>query len=333
MDFNNLLLSTLLFPGRYDTRTVHRAKVRVYLNYFLAFSQFFLGIKLFIIILMPWESEVLFYLIEFYLTNSSVQKVFFVAVANVHLHIGYVYLFFNWLCADPNRLHALDMFFIPDVGELCKHYDLELGPTKKFVRRANLYRQFMLVNLAGLLTMFCVFTLRCCLVSYWTIPIDHFLFIACPMTVLTLIGYVFLGFSFLTVYLLALLTMEFLELRSSNVANQIRRRFRRTTKYSSKFNMIVLWKDRKATMKLLESVNDIVRQFEQANHIFDHTISPTVANSLFGMLIFPVFFFLNIDIYLKIIIATLYVFVLTTCFIISIFNDTYLSKVSSSKLQ
>ena len=329
MDFNNLLLSALLLPGRYDTRTVHRNQVRVFMNYFLSFLQFFLGLKLFIIILVPWESKILFYLIEFYLINSSVQKVFFVAVANVHLHIGFLYLYWNYLAYDPKRMQCLNMFFIPDTVEFSRRYDLEMETARKFVKRAYIYKILVLVNLSGLLTVFCIFTLRCLVVSYWTIPIDHFLFIACPMAVLTLLGYISLGHSFLTTYLLALLTMEFLVLRASNVADKIRKRFRRIAKYRTKFKQVVLLKNKKDTMNILTPVNDIVKEFSSANNIFDHAISPTIANSLFGMLIYPVFLFLNLDIFLKVIIVILYVFVLTTCIIISVFNDSFISKVNS----
>ena len=174
---------------------------------------------------------------------------------------------------------------------------------------------------------FYLFILRCLVVSYLTISFDYFLYLACPLGLVTAFSFHLLGASFLRTYLLALLTIEFLILRAETVSRQIRATFRRDAKYEPKFSRWVLLKQKKSTMKILQTVNDIVKQFNSTNHIFDKAISLTVANSLLGMLIYPVFIFLDFQVYFKVIIIILYVFVLATCFIISIFNDSFISKV------
>lgn len=142
MDFNGMLLSSLLLYGRYDTKTVHRNEKRVYANYFLAFLQLALSLKMIIIILVPWNDEqpILYYLVEFYIINSGTQKALYVAIAGVHFHIFLLYLYYGHLCSDPARLYYLRFLFMPNIAELCSQYDLRLKSVRKFVRRVNTYK-------------------------------------------------------------------------------------------------------------------------------------------------------------------------------------------------
>ena len=142
MDFNRMLLSSLLLYGRYDTKTVHRNEKRVFMNYFMAFLQLALSLKMVIIMLMPWDDEqpILFYLVEFFIVNSGTQKVLYVAVAGVHFHIFLIYRYYGHLCSDPARLYHLRFLFMPNIGELCWNYDLSLKSVRKFVGRVNTYK-------------------------------------------------------------------------------------------------------------------------------------------------------------------------------------------------
>lgn len=57
MDFNGFLLSAMLIRGRFDAKTIHERKFRVYMNHVLAFIQFFCGIKMLVVLVLPWNLE------------------------------------------------------------------------------------------------------------------------------------------------------------------------------------------------------------------------------------------------------------------------------------
>ena len=352
MDFNGMLLSSLLLYGRYDTKTVHRDERRVYMNYFLAFLQLACSLKMLVIMLIPWdvlddERPILFYLIEFYVINSGVQKAFYVAISGVHFHIFILYLFWGHLCSDPARMQPLNFLFMPNIGRLCRQYDLTLRSTSKFVRRARIYKRIMYVICAGAMSIFYALTIRCLYESYWRLPFAHFLFIACPSAALTLFGYLWLPYSFLSTYLLALITMEFLVLRASNLSERIRQKFRRPVHFCIERDTVILHKKRKQMMKILHTLGDIVKQFKATNHIFDHLVSLTFVSCLVGALIYPIFVFLDIPgrcrfgfcfsasiilfssfaENLKAMMIILYLIALgNNCFVISVFNDSFVSK-------
>lgn len=148
----------------------------------------------------------------------------------------------------------------------------------------------------GAMSIFYALTIRCLIESYWRIPFQHFLFIACPSAALTLLGYIFLPSSFLINYLLALITMDFLVLRATNLSEQIVQKFHHPARYRGvERDTIIQMKQRKQIKKILETVADIVKQFKATNKIFDRLVSLSFTSCLFGALIYPSFIFLNIS--------------------------------------
>ena len=138
MDFNDFLRPSFLLQGRYDTKTVQRSQTRLYLSYLCAFVEFFCGLKMIVIILVPWDKvEIALYLVELYIVNNSLQKFFYVCVVFLHLHCGFNYLYWTRLCSNPSMLRCLNMFFLPDFDELCRHYDLEPRSARKFVAKSS----------------------------------------------------------------------------------------------------------------------------------------------------------------------------------------------------
>lgn len=335
MDFNNMLLSSLLLYGRYDTKRVHRSEWRVYMNYTVAIVQLVTSAKLLPIILSREKEDqksILFYLIDFYIINSSVQFAFYLGCMGVHFGIFLLYLEWGRLSSDPRRMHHLRMFFMPNLRQLCKEFDLDIRPARRFVRRANLSRRIMFVVVIGTTLILFGLTIRCIIESYWRLPFEHFLFIACPFAAITLFGYIFLAYAFLGTYLLALLTMDFLVLRATSLSEKITKKFYRIPiRYAGKErDTVVLLKERKQLMRILRTLNDIVKQFKMTNDIFDPMISATFVSCLLGALIYPMFTLLDMSVFLKVTLMILYLVALgNNCFVISIFNDSFITKVSS----
>ena len=176
------------------------------------------------------------------------------------MHIFIIYRYWANLSSDPKRMHYLNMFFFTDLKELCRYYDLKPELVTPFLRKAKIYKTIMYVLLFGFTTTFYALTIRCLVVSYMTISIEYFLLLACPMALIDLFGYIWLGFSFLVNLLLAVLTMEFLILRATNVSNQLMNRFGQSVKPTLRDQLVPL-KQRKDTLKILRTVNDIVKQF------------------------------------------------------------------------
>lgn len=225
-------------------------------------------------------------------------------------------------------LRCVDMFFTPDFDELCRRYNLEPISAKRFVRKSKIYRHVMSVLIWGFEISFFLLILRCMIVSYATIPFDYFLYMACPLGLITFISFYLLGESFLRTQLMLLLTMDFLVLRAENVAVQIRRTFRGYRPHEQNISKWVLLKRKKSTLKVLKTVNGIVTQFKESNQIFDNLISGSMVSTLLGGLIFPAFVFVDIPFYHKLIVIVIYTLAVTNnCFVTSIFNDAFISKV------
>lgn len=158
MDFNDHLLQAMLPYGRYDTRTVHKVKKHVYWNYFCVFASFFCGFKCLLIELMPWDQvEVAYYLIELYIVNHPLQRFLFQCVMDIHFSVGFIYIYWGHLNNNPRKLRCLDMFFIPDLHELCRRYGLKRKAAERFVWKANLYKQLMYIIIVGGTIIFLIY--------------------------------------------------------------------------------------------------------------------------------------------------------------------------------
>ena len=324
MDFNDLLLSAMLIRGRFDTKTIHESKFRVYMNHVLAFIQLFCAIKMSIVLVMPWNEEapLLFYLVEFFVFPNAVQLVLFVAVAGIHLHIAYIYWKWGQLSADANRLHYLKMLFMSDIGRLCSYYDLPLNKTGKLLQRIKVYKIMAIVFIIGFELCFALLVGRCLYFSYMTLPISHFVSITLPMGAITLFSYHWLANGFLISKFLALVTIEFLGLRINTIGELIEQKYPR--RVSGKQH-----RRKKDSLKVQRGLNDIVKQYYEANQIFDSLISPTFVNCLMGALVYPSFIFFSIPYIFKVFIIVLYLGVLIiNCAIIVIFNEGFMRNAS-----
>ena len=335
MDFNGHLLAAMLTRGRFDTTTVHESQFRIYANHVLAFIQFFCSIKMLVMLILPWDKDApaLFYTIDFYFFPGPVQKSMFTAVCGIHMHIAYIYWKWNHLSADPRRLHYLKMFFMPDIGQLCRNYSLPLNMTKKFLRKVKILERLTLVFFIGFELCFLLLVGRCLYFSYLTIPTSHFYFVAVPMFIITQFGYYWLASGFLVSNLLALSTISFLELRMSVICHRLRRKFGpQVTEYAyEQSDQIVLLKNKRDLIAIMQTINDIVNMYKETNQIFDRLISPTYVNCLMGALIYPSFLFLDIPYMFKWFVVALYILTIgVNCFIITIFNEGFIRHVSLS---
>ena len=271
MDFNGFLLSAMLIRGRFDTETIHENRFRVYMNQILAFIQLFCAFKMLIVLLTPWNEEapILFYLVEFFIYRGEIQTTQYVSVFGIHLNIAYIYWEWGQLSTEPKRLHYLKMLFMDDVKQLCQYYGLPLKETRKFVQRFNIFGNIMIFFVIGFEVCFLMVVGRCLYFAMYTLPPSHFYSISIPMGAITLFGYHWLANGFLMNYLVALVTISFLGLRINTISDRIKRKFGRIVQYRD--DRIVLLKGKKEAFKMMETINDIVKQFNETNLIFDRS--------------------------------------------------------------
>ena len=329
MDFNGFLLSAMMIRGRFDAKTIHERKFRVYMNHVLGFIQFFCGIKMLIVLVLPWNDEapLLFYLVEFFVFPCLVQRALFAAVAGIHLHIAYIYWIWNQLSADAKHMHYLKMLFMPNLRRLCRYYGLPTKKTKKFLQRIQIYKSVMILIIVGFEFCFYMLVGRCLYFSYFTIPTYHFVSIALPMGIITLFGYHWLANGFLVGLLLAFVTISFLGLRMNTISDRIRLKLDQPV--NGRQHRLLLLKDQKDMLEIMQTINDIVKQYKETNRIFEHLISPTYANCLLGALVYPAFLFFNIPYFFKVLIIVLYVGAVgVNCLLITIFNEGFIRNAS-----
>lgn len=258
------LLQSMMPYGHYDTHTGQRVKSRVLLNYFCAFASFFCGVKGLIIILTPWDQiEMVFYLIELYIVNHELQRIFFQCLTNIHFTLGFVYLYYGYLNANPRRMRCLNMFFMPDLNELCRQYGLKRKRAQKFVWKANIYKQLMYLMIYSFSVVFALFLIRCLYIGYFKVDFWLFLALSLSMAAITYFSFYTLVVATLSAYLLALLTMDFLILRLSTISHDIMRQFKTDHFLVSKgSDKVVLWKGRSDIMGILRRINEVVCQFK-----------------------------------------------------------------------
>ena len=303
MDFNQVLLSAMLIRGRFDGTTIHESKFRVYMSYFLVILQLFCGLKMLVVVVMPWDDEapLLFYLIDFYIFPGGVQRILHAAVACIHVHIAYIYWKWVQVSADKKQMHHLQMLFMPDFKKLLKHYHLPRKETRKFLQRVNVYKKMTSVFAVVFELFFALLVGRCLYSGYITIPISHFVFISIPMGIITLFSYHWLANGFLVSNQLALVTISFLELRINTLSDRIKSQFRMNVGRPYRQIKLLDKQDKSKLLDIISTMNDIVEQYKEVNMIFNRLISPTFVCCLAGALIYPSFLFLDFSYFFKLI--------------------------------
>ena len=331
MDFNYLLLSGLLIRGRFDGIKINESKFRVYMSYVLVILQIFCGLKMLVVVLMPWDDKapILFYLVELYIFPGAVQNVLFVGVAGIHLHLAFIYWKWGQLSADAKRMHYLKMLFMPNINGLCRYYKLPLDKTTNFVQRVEFYEKMTFFFIVVFELFFFLLLGRCLYSGYLTLPASHFFSISVPMAIITFFCYHWLTYGFLVSYLLALVAISFLDLRFNTVSKRICLKFRKNVGRSRNMIKPLTKEDEKKLNDIVSTIEDIVKQFKDVNLIFDRMISPTFVNCLVAAFIYPSFLFLDFSFFFKVISIILYAFTIgVNCLIIVIFNEGFIRSVS-----
>ena len=105
--------------------------------------------------------------------------------------------------------------------------------------------------------------IRCLAVSYTSISLVYFLLIACPMALIEMFAYFWLISSFLVTLLMAVLTLEFLILRATDVANKLLKMFKnnQVVRYNQERNRWLMMTLPNDELHILQLIRDIVKQF------------------------------------------------------------------------
>lgn len=161
--------------------------------------------------------------------------------------------------------------------------------------------------------------LRSLVIAYYHVSFISWISITLPMTIITLFSYHLLTVSTLSMYLLLLITIRFLIVRTFATSERIMKKFTRM-----KVRTVI----KKNSFGVLKQINEIVVQFKESNSIFNLLLSMIYFSVLFGSFSFPIFCFLDFTVYFKVFIMFMYstslVFV---CFSIAIYNLSFISKV------
>ena len=142
MDYNYLLLASMMPSGRYDVwgRRFEMRTGRVLLNRCLSAICLFCSVKCFFITVLPLRTKAILYLSELYIFETPSNVVFQTGATLMHLSSFCVYLYMNRLCQDGTRFDCLRFLFVPSLKDLCRRYDLDAKKTKKFFTAAAYIR-------------------------------------------------------------------------------------------------------------------------------------------------------------------------------------------------
>ena len=260
MDHNYLCSLSMLPSGRYYPygKRFERRRGKVALNFFCIVINFFCALKCICIMVLPASTKSILYLGELYLYETPLTQIFQLGCSLIHLNIGVVYVYWSYLCRDASKTECLSFLFIPNLAELCEHYDLDLKEGKKYLRSTMYIRYFVYSIMFFFEIFFIVFFGRCLMLAYLEIEFKYFLLFTVPLSLLTWFSYQCLIFAILIMHIFLYTTQAFLQLRVWSVGQKIREfpQLKRSVRGQS-------------SRKIKCTINDIVRQFNATNILFD----------------------------------------------------------------
>lgn len=260
MDHNYLCSLSMLPSGRYYPygKRFERRRGKVALNFFCIVINFFCALKCICIMVLPASTKSILYLGELYLYEMPITLLFQLGCSLIHLTIGVVYVYWSRLCRDASKTECLSFLFIPNLAELCEHYDLDLKEGKKYLRSTMYIRYFVYSIMFFFEIFFIVFFGQCLMLAYLEIEFKYFLLFTVPLSLLTWFSYQCLIFAILIMHIFLYTTQAFLQLRVWSVGQKIREfpQLKRSVRGQS-------------SRKIKCTINDIVRQFNATNILFD----------------------------------------------------------------
>ena len=324
MDFRNSLWKfSFLSIGYYNfhDKTVYQRRLRVLINRALFILNLFSALKLFCIVVSP-DPKAIFYLIDLHFVESNAQKTFQIGLVGMHALTGYMYLY--WTNMDEKSLECLKHLFIPNINDLCQYYHLDLQLAKEFLKKSTKKINFVMdFDIFSFEVFFISILTRCLFISYLTLDVDRFLFIALPFFVISLASYHCLAFVFLTVYKFIFITMEFLVLRTRDVSVKISN----LVESDKNATRLGLKKDNKVR-EIKKIINGFIIQYEKANAISDHLTTFIYVNVLISALVYPAYIYFEPSYMVKFFIAAFYFFgVAGSVVVVTVFNDQFITEV------
>ena len=325
MDFRNSLWKfTFLSIGYYNfhDKTVYQRRLRVLINRVFFILNLFCTFKLLCILISP-DPKAIFYLVELHFVESNAQKAFHIGLVGMHTLTGYMYLY--WTKMDAKSLECLKHLFIPNINDLCQYYHLDLEFAKEFLKKSSKKINFVMgFDMFSFEAFFTAILTRCFFISYLTLDVDQFLFIALPFFVITLVSYHCLTFVFLFVYKFVFTTMEFLVLRTRDVSVKISN----LVESDKKATKLGLKKNNKKVREIKEIIIGFIIQHKKANAIFDHLITFIFVNVLISAFIYPAYIYFEPSYKMKFFIAAFYFCgIAGSVVVVTVFNDQFMTKV------
>lgn len=275
MDLNKFLLNSFLPHGYYDTKKVHVKKGYVYLNYLSIVVCFFCGLKALVVVIWP---RFLPYLTELYIVDHWFQRYFHLCLAFVHFSASYSFFFYGQL--NAKGLRCINVYFMPNINDICKYYSLELKTAEKFIKIVKNHQFFIKILILNFEVVFVLFFSRCLSVAYQEIKLYHLIFISFPMAFITFLSFHLLAYGILSMYLLLMTTMKLLVFRACTISEKIMQKY-------SLYNGKIIFKKDNVSIQIKKQINQVVVQFKESNYLFGKMISYLYLSILFGLFGFP----------------------------------------------
>ena len=326
MDFNSYFSKIWLQVGYYDTRTLRIDKKLVLMNRISILSSLICMIKSLIILLdFSADNRLRFYLIEIYLFEGKIQKIFDLGFFLGHGAIAYAFYYFGFILnKDLKLLKNLDFLFIENLDDLIAYYNLNEELTKKFIKTSKFYillvRSFIM--LLGL--FFYLPIIRCAYVAVFKLNIN------CLCTLifffLTLFSYYVLTSGALKAYFLVFVSIDFLMLRLDQIKKEVLKRFMKKSHQKSPKNL----KKKRDVLRTLQLLDNFVHQFVKIDKIFKNLIFSITICVCLAACCLPYFtiFSINLPIIYRAFTLIIYVAsLIVLCLSLSFYNDLFQRKV------
>ena len=245
------------------------------------------------------------------------------------MHIGTGYAYYYWafvLIKYLKLLQNLNYLFISNLDELVAYYDLDRESTKKFIKKAELYRFRMKFMIVSFELFFELVIIRCCYFAFLNLENYYVYTIGLFFMVVSLFLFHIITFVSLRTFVIIFVSIEFLILRMAQIEKIIMKEFKNRKLSTSSRKA----KRDQSILKIIKYLGEFANQFDRIDKINDSLISITTLGSLLASFCFLYFLIFTNDmlIVFKMLILILFITnLIVICSSISYYADHFKRKV------
>ena len=321
------LVGSWLNFGQFSFFNPHLSSTGKVLNRLIRLIVFFNAVKLGLIALVAWLGylDLRLWLIELYLFDEEYQKFIDVGLFMMQMGIYLGYVYWAGLSKKAGELKSFRFLLIPDdpkvLSRYGQRYELAQQSTNKFIAIYSLACTIQRLIVAVYSVFVAAVITRCLYYSFYAVNLAYFLSAGLLLCACTFAAYLFLIVFSISVFILTLLSIEFLIFRLKATNTRLSRSFATADSLTARDSK-GLSKQRASLLKVLRFLGEFCQQFEEINSFLDCSLSMFLVGLFIILFVIPFFLLfveneLSVRLFLSLVCTAAYTF----CFSLAVCND------------